>query len=133
MWADFPTGLQVAGVDEDECLVWNKISSTLIHDTLQFSSFFMADEGWFVCLSLMDQLPKIHKIGRKAGLLMHQVLSFMSSQVIYMRMESRYSCSTHSMLYIASRCQLKPFMLQVGTLAISMFYRDEEHTSFINN
>ena len=71
VWADFPTGLQVAGVDEDECPVWNKVSSTLIHATLQFASFFMADEGWFVCLSLMDQLPKIHKIGRKAGLLMH--------------------------------------------------------------
>ena len=71
VWADFPTGLQVAGVDEDECPDWNKVSSTLIHATLQFASFFMADEGWFVCLSLMDQLPKLHKIGRKAGLLMH--------------------------------------------------------------
>ena len=34
VWADFPTGLQVAGVDEDECPIWNKISSTLIHATL---------------------------------------------------------------------------------------------------
>ena len=45
VWADFPTGLQVAGVDEDECPDWNKVSSTLIHATLQFSSFFMADKG----------------------------------------------------------------------------------------
>ena len=84
VWADFPTGLQVAGVDEDECPLWNKVSSTLIHATLQFASFFMADEGWFVCLSLMDQLPKIHKIGRKAGLLMHRVLSLhVESSYIY--------------------------------------------------
>ena len=84
VWADFPTGLQVAGVDEDECPDWNKVSSTLIHATLQFASFFMADEGWFVCLSLMDQLPKIHKIGRKAGLLMHRVLSLhVESSYIY--------------------------------------------------
>ena len=84
VWVDFPTSLQVAGVDEDECLVWNKISSTLIHATLKFASFFMADEGWFVCLSLMDQLPKIHKIGRKAGLLMHWVLSLhVESSYIY--------------------------------------------------
>ena len=34
VWADFPIGLQVAGVDEDECPAWNKISSTLIHATL---------------------------------------------------------------------------------------------------
>ena len=34
VWADFPTGLQVAGVDEDECPDWNKVSSTLIHATL---------------------------------------------------------------------------------------------------
>ena len=44
----------------------------------------MDDEGWFVCLSLMDQLPKIHKIGRKAGLLMHRVLSLhVESSYIY--------------------------------------------------
>ena len=34
VWADFPTSLQVASVDEDECPVWNRISSTLIHATL---------------------------------------------------------------------------------------------------
>ena len=95
VWADFPTGLQVAGVDEDECLAWNKVSSTLIHATLQFASFFMADEGWFVCLSLMDQLPKIHKIGRKAGLLMHRVLSLhVESSYIYENGEQ--VCLIHS-------------------------------------
>ena len=84
VWADFPIGLQVAGVDEDECPDWNKVSSTLIHATLQFASFFMADEGWFVCLNLMDQLPKIHKIGRKDGLLLHRVLSlYVESSYIY--------------------------------------------------
>ena len=84
MWADFPTGLQVAGVEEDECPVWSKISSTLFDATMQFASFFMADEGWFVCLSLMDQLPKIHKIRRKAGFLMHRVLSLhVESSYIY--------------------------------------------------
>ena len=51
----------------------------------------------------------------------------MLSQVIYIRMESIYACSTHSMLYFctynANKCQIKPLLLQVGTLAISMFYR----------
>ena len=45
-----------------------------------------------------------------------------------MRMESRYACSTRSMLYLctynANKCQIKPLLLQVGTLAISMFYRE---------
>ena len=52
----------------------------------------------------------------------------MLSQVIYMRMESRYASSTHSMLYLctynANKCQINPLLLQVGTLAISMFYRE---------
>ena len=45
-----------------------------------------------------------------------------------MRMESKYACSTHYLLYLrtynANRCQIKPLLLQVGTLAISMFYRE---------
>lgn len=76
VWADFPTGLRVVDVDVDVCPTWNNIgTSSLIRATLRFSGLFMADEGWFVCLSLLDHLPKIHKIGRKVGLVMHRMMS----------------------------------------------------------
>ena len=54
--------------------------------------------GWWgvVCvLNLMDQLSKIHKIGRNAGLLMHQVLSLhVESSYIYENGEK--VCLLHS-------------------------------------
>lgn len=75
VWADFPTGLQVVDVDTDGCPSWNQVSSSLIRATLSFVGLFVADEGWFVCLSLMDQLPKIYSMGKKVGLVMHRTMS----------------------------------------------------------
>ena len=54
-----------------------------------------------------------------------------------MRMERKYACFTHSMLYLstdnANTCQIKSLLLQVGTLAISMFYREHCNLPIIDH
>ncbi|MCO5612982.1 hypothetical protein L7F22_067255 [Adiantum nelumboides] len=102
VWADFPTGLRVADVETDECPPWNSISTSLVCATLCFVGLFMTDEGLFVCLSLMDHLPKIHKMARKVGLVLHRTMS--------LHVESSY-------LYENGE--------HVGTLALAMFYREK--------
>ncbi|MCO5554004.1 hypothetical protein L7F22_007530 [Adiantum nelumboides] len=102
VWADFPTGLRVADVETDECPPWNSISTSLVCATLCFAGLFMADEGLFVCLSLMEHLPKIHKMARKVGLVLHRTMS--------LHVESSY-------LYENGK--------HVGTLALTMFYQEK--------
>lgn len=68
VWADFPTSLGVQGLEDEESIPeWNSFGESLVGAVARIADAFVADQGWFVSLSLTDHLLVIDKWLTDAG------------------------------------------------------------------
>lgn len=72
VWADFPTGLAVAGASPRACPSWNVWKREISIAAAQFAEAFVADEGWYITCGLTEHFPLVCAHTRKRGFNLHR-------------------------------------------------------------
>lgn len=75
VFADFPTSLGVAFVQEKSTPVWNVFSEPLSVACAVVADLYVADEGWFVTLSITEHFPSIFIAATEKGFALKQCLN----------------------------------------------------------